>query len=363
MNFLHWIFRNLKLDDNNEIDLGFGVVTLCILTIVLSFCYGIFYFIIGIYELCFLLTMIFFTSLALYFYCCRRNRRAAYIAAYWSMNVSCVLVHFFTTYYVGDCGTVFFVIMVLLAPHMYPLTNARNTLVMDIILVIIINLTYWFYLFSAPMYADFVGNIFRIIVSNTCLLACVFLLYINVSAQDFIKESRQKLIDEASKEVVLDALTGLGNRRMLEQYRSEFEQTVSQEYPLSLAAVDIDFFKNINDAYGHTAGDKILEFIAKNMKDSFRKSDLLIRWGGEEFLILLRRTRIEHAVIIMENFRLRMQNSPIIIDGVPIYIRLTIGVKEHRPHTSLDDSIKKADELMYQGKLQGRNRVVVEEKT
>jgi diguanylate cyclase (GGDEF)-like protein len=99
------------------------------------------------------------------------------------------------------------------------------------------------------------------------------------------------------------------------------------------------------------------------MKDTIRKSDLLIRWGGEEFLIFLRRTKIEHAILLMENFRLKIQDSPILIDDIPIYVRLTIGVNEHCPRTSIDDSIKKADDLMYQGKLQGRNRVVSEKKS
>jgi diguanylate cyclase (GGDEF)-like protein len=179
-----------------------------------------------------------------------------------------------------------------------------------------------------------------------------------MSSHDFVDASRQQLIDEASKEVGLDALTGLGNRRLLEQYRAEFEHTVSEESPLSIAIIDIDSFKKVNDTYGHAAGDAVLVFFANKMKTSFRKDDVLIRWGGEEFLIFLRRTGVKDASVLMENLRRGMQETPIDVEGVPIQILITIGLKEHRPLIPLEESIKRSDELMYQGKLQGGNCVV-----
>jgi diguanylate cyclase (GGDEF)-like protein len=173
---------------------------------------------------------------------------------------------------------------------------------------------------------------------------------------------RQKLIDKAYMDAILDALTNLGNRRMLELYHVEFEKSISDGFPICVAILDIDFFKRINDTFGHATGDKVLQYMANSMRESFRKSDLLIRWGGEEFLIILRYTGLEDARALMEKFRLKMQSSPMKAAGKQIPVCLTIGLKEHRPFTSIYDSIKKADELMYQGKVQGRNRVMLEKK-
>jgi len=361
MGILEWIFKHLKLDDNDEIDLRFGVVTLCIWTSVLTFIGAAFYLLIDLRVLSYLLEGIFLGSLALYFYC-RRNIRLAYVTTYLFMSIVCILIHFFTTIYLGNCGTVFFMAAALLGPHMYPLLGKRGIYVMDLILLLALNLTFWINLTIPPIYGEAVRGPFRFVLSNLGLLTFIFMLYINASSQDFIKATRQKLIDEASHEIVLDALTGLGNRRMLDQYRAELTEAVSENFPLSVAMVDIDFFKRINDTYGHAVGDKILVYIAQHMRDFFRTGDLLIRWGGEEFLIFLKRTGIESSVVLMENFRQKMQKSLITVNGVPMYIHVTIGVKEHPPHTAIEDSIKRSDELMYQGKLSGRNRVMWEEK-
>ena len=361
MDILRWILKNLKLDDNDEIDLRFGVVTLCIWVAILTFLGAVFYALLHLWELCFLLFALFAGSSGLYLYC-RRNVRRAYIITYLFLNVACMLVHYFTTYYLGNCGTVYFMAAALLAPHVHPLLNRRDIFLVDLILVIAINLTYWLSLSNQPLYVCLVRAPFRFIISNLGLITLVFMLYVNISSQDFIKASRQKRIDEASQEVVLDALTGLGNRRMLEQHRTELEQTVSEEFPLCVAIIDIDYFKNINDTYGHLAGDKVLVFIARKMIDSFRKGDLVIRWGGEEFLIFLRRTGVKDAAVLMENFRRSVQGAPVNADGVLIPLHVTIGVKEHRPDTRLDDTIRRSDELMYQGKMRGRNCVVWERK-
>lgn len=361
MYILRWMLKHLKLDDNNEIDMGFGVVSLCVWTTGLTFIAGVFYALIRLWALCFILSAICLVSFALYLYC-RQGKRYAYIITYLFMCLASVLIHFFTTYYLGNCGTEFFVVAALLGPHIYHLLTQRDTFILCVVLVLLINLIYWMNLFVTPVYVDMVRTPFRMVLSNMGLVTFVILLYLNVSSRDFIEEARQKRIEDASQEVVLDVLTGLGNRRMLEQHRAEFEQMVSEDFPLCIAAMDIDHFKNINDTYGHIAGDRILEFIAQKMRDSFRKGDLLIRWGGEEFLILLRRTGIKDGSVLMENFRRSVQGAPVNADGVPIQVHVTIGVKEHRPNTALEDSIKRADELMYQGKLHGRNRVVWERK-
>lgn len=361
MGILYWILRHLRLDNNNEIDLRFGALTMCLWSCAMSFVGGVWYATLRIPALCYLMALVCVGSAALYFYC-RREGRHAYIVIYLFLCTSCVAIHFLITYYLGNCGTVFFVISAMLPPHLFSFIKLRYTLIVDAALFVAINITNLYGLYFTPVYTDIVSNSFRNTVGNMGLITFVFMLCINISSQYFIKATRHKLVYEASQAVVLDALTGLGNRRLLDKHCTELEEAVSEDFPLSVALLDIDSFKQINDTYGHVAGDTILVAIAQNMKDSFRKGDLLIRWGGEEFLIFLRRTAIRDAVFLMENFRVNRQKSPMVADDIPIEVNFTIGVKEHRPHTCLEDTIKRSDELMYLGKLRGGNCVMWEGK-
>ena len=356
MNFLQWLIH-YKLDNNNQLDLQFGMSMMCIWLIFISFWYSIFYIFIGVSELLYVMLLLFFGSWVMLFYC-RRARQPKYVIPYLFFVFISVLTHFFITYYLGDCRTEFFVVAVLLAPHMYQIVKKRYIIFLDILLLAAISFVFWFSSNLEPIYPGLIGNTHRIILMTIGLLTCLIELYLNMSAQNFIAIARERLIERASAEAVIDELTGLGNRRMLERHRAELDEACAEKIPICVAILDIDFFKNINDTHGHIAGDQVLEFTASTMKDFFRKSDLLIRWGGEEFLVILRDTELDDATVLMERFRLKIQTTPLLINGLEIRVRLTIGLTELDSSLSLDDSIKEADELMYQGKLQGRNLVI-----
>jgi len=358
MNILQWLLKYSRLDDNNELDLQFGMSVVCIWVIVISSTAVLFYAVKGIPELLYLMISLFIGSWVMFFYCRRKNRQA-YLITYLFFCVYGALTHFLTTYYLGDSGTVFLIIAAMLAPHLFPIFNKlSHTVLLDIFFLAVISLVFWLSFDNVPPYADMVGSPFRIILAYYGLVTCMFEFYLNMSSQKIIKTARQKMIEKASAAAVLDALTNLGNRRMLEQHRAELEEARSEKPSPCIVMLDIDFFKKINDTYGHTIGDKVLEFIADAMRDFFRKSDILIRWGGEEFLVILRHTDIEDAAALLEKFRIKMQNMPMPAGDKNININLTIGLTALSPTVSLDDSIKKADELMYQGKLQGRNRLI-----
>ena len=362
MGIFHWILKHLQLDENDAIDVRFAVRSMCTWSVAMTLIGAIFYALIALWEMCIFLSVLLICSIAFYFYC-RINARHAFTLTYWFLNLASVLIHAFTTYYLGNCGTVFFIVTALLAPHIYPLLDRRGIIFLDAVLVISVNLIFWLSLAFEPVYADAVRIPFRIVLSNFGMATFIYMLYQNVATQDFVEAARQKRIDEASQKVFSDALTGLGNRRLLERHRAELEQTVSNEYPLCVVILDIDFFKKINDTYGHIAGDKVLESVARKMQEFFRKGDLLIRWGGEEFMIFLRRTGIKDAAVLMENFRRAIQDKPINFNNTLIEAHVTIGVKEHTPNTPLEDTIKRADELMYQGKMKSRNCVMSEGKS
>lgn len=157
---------------------------------------------------------------------------------------------------------------------------------------------------------------------------------------------------------VTDSLTGLYNRRHI-ILRMEDEASQRKRYGgrFSIILGDIDFFKRINDTYGHDCGDIVLKRIAEILRENAREQDVLSRWGGEEFLILLPMTEMEGALTLAERMRSAIENGIIEYKGHTINVTITLGVAEHQTGEHLDSAIKRADTALYLGKDEGRNRV------
>jgi two-component system cell cycle response regulator len=175
----------------------------------------------------------------------------------------------------------------------------------------------------------------------------------------------EKLGDEKShleKLAVTDYLTGLYNSRYF-YYRlaEEYSRSVRHSFHLSCLMLDIDFFKEVNDRYGHKAGDNILKELAQLLKHHMRRSDVLARYGGEEFIILLPQTDENGAVAKAESLRSHIENHP--FRGLKGERRLSvsIGLATHPDHraTNKEDLITLADNALYTAKAMGRNQVVV----
>ncbi|MCX7739030.1 MAG: sensor domain-containing diguanylate cyclase [Hydrogenothermaceae bacterium] len=163
-----------------------------------------------------------------------------------------------------------------------------------------------------------------------------------------------------SMEFSKDFLTGLLNRRALNQILNKhLEISEFTGQPVSLIITDIDFFKKINDTYGHLAGDAALKHFASILKENLRKSDYIFRIGGEEFLILLPNTSLEEARKVSENLRQKVESSPLHYENKTIRITASFGVSELRNQKHIDEIMKDADEKLYKAKRDGRNRVVV----
>jgi len=157
-----------------------------------------------------------------------------------------------------------------------------------------------------------------------------------------------------------DSLTGLYNRRyIIEKLENEFINYKQTKKNFALILADIDHFKNINDSFGHDCGDQILKTVAKNLQDAVQEQGMVSRWGGEEFLILLPETEIEDARILADKIRKFIEEEIIEYNGIQVSITLTFGVTVNEDYEKIDDTIKKADDALYQGKNQGRNCVVL----
>jgi two-component system cell cycle response regulator len=157
-----------------------------------------------------------------------------------------------------------------------------------------------------------------------------------------------------------DSLTSLRNRRAFDQeFASRFEQARRYARPLSLAIIDLDYFKSINDQFGHSAGDGVLRGIAQILDHGTRRSDFLARIGGEEFGVLLPETSLFEALHFAEKIRATIAGATIRTEGFTHQVTVSIGVANvpHSAVTTPEELFNAADQALYRAKARGRNRI------
>ncbi len=171
---------------------------------------------------------------------------------------------------------------------------------------------------------------------------------------------RKRLEAELLRMAKTDALTGVNNRySFLEHSIKEFERFKRYGTPCSVLLLDVDHFKDINDTYGHMAGDTVLKALATTCVSILRSTDIFGRMGGEEFAALLVETSLEQAYAVAERMRGAIEELVVPSDGEDIRFTVSIGVTELQPDDkTLERTQHRADELMYEAKAQGRNRVI-----
>ena len=155
-----------------------------------------------------------------------------------------------------------------------------------------------------------------------------------------------------------DSLTGLANRRWFdEQFAAEFERATQEDRPLTLALVDIDHFKRINDQYSHAAGDAALRQVADTMRAQLRAEDRLARYGGEEFALLFADTPLEQARALAERLRAAVERTDCSAFAPGLQVTVSIGLATRAEETHHERMVSQADARLYEAKRGGRNRV------
>jgi diguanylate cyclase (GGDEF)-like protein len=155
-----------------------------------------------------------------------------------------------------------------------------------------------------------------------------------------------------------DELTGLLNRRhMLELMQLEQRRTERSGRDLVLALLDIDHFKQINDTYGHGAGDRALRAFTAAVRASVRSADVLARWGGEEFVLMLSDTRVDDAAELLERVRRAVAAQSLAHGGGTIHFTVSIGMAAHLRGETIEQTLERADRALYTAKASGRDRV------
>ena len=170
-----------------------------------------------------------------------------------------------------------------------------------------------------------------------------------------------RLFREVERLSLTDPLTGLRNRRgFMDDARRNIDIAIRHKHPLSVLMLDIDHFKRVNDTYGHATGDKVLAGIALVCRKHMRTTDLLARFGGEEFCFLFPETTAENALLLAERLRVAISGVRFEAEAERFSVTISIGISECLgAEASLENLLARSDEALYQAKNTGRNRVVI----
>lgn len=173
------------------------------------------------------------------------------------------------------------------------------------------------------------------------------------------ERERQRLITKLEHLSAIDSLTGLLNRRALfERLSQEMARAKRHGSVLSVILCDMDGFKEINDTYGHTAGDEVLRYIAQTLKEPLRRADTVGRYGGDEFMIILPATSAKGAQSLAERIRSTIEATEFqVAEGRTVRLSVSIGVAECNPESDINDIVRNADKALYTSKQAGKNRV------
>ena len=181
-------------------------------------------------------------------------------------------------------------------------------------------------------------------------------LFTDISSQEAIK-MRMKELEEMA---MLDNLTRLANRNYIKQeLRNRFEERKRFGVPFGILFMDIDHFKHVNDTWGHKAGDEVLALLARVLSSNARPFDLYGRWGGEEFIGILRNVTAAGLESIGNRMRILVENSSIMYEGVRRSVTVSLGATLAENDDSIETMMKRADSLLYRSKSGGRNRLTM----
>ncbi|MBP9566061.1 MAG: GGDEF domain-containing protein [Sulfurospirillum sp.] len=220
-----------------------------------------------------------------------------------------------------------------------------------------------YFLFAGTlwMFRDSLGML-SLIPSSVLFLGGIFVFFVGQLALKTINYIKDLAV--LKQESITDALTGLRNRRYFDQRISEeVARSTRYKLPLTLMLIDVDHFKKINDTYGHTVGDEVLQTLSKIIQNVVRDSDIVARYGGEEIVIITPNTTKEEAAILAERLREKVEQTKVATIATTqevVQVTISIGLCSLSPIiTDKEALLEESDQSLYLAKKHGRNRVVV----
>lgn len=302
--------------------------------------------------------IIFFTVFAGLF---AMSYRCRSMVTLWMFNVGmiiwiCVILHL----YGWNVGVQHFLMVMLVLFFFSSYKRYTRKILYAVFLCALRILLFYIYHYKDPLWPLAASDENMLQIMNTitifwCLSVVVFIFSNNS------QELERKLMDYNTQLEELantDVLTGLNNRRKAMEYMGLLVSNPIEYASFSICICDIDFFKKVNDTYGHDFGDEVLKAISQIFKAELKGNDFVARWGGEEFLLLFPDCNGDDAFLKVVNIRNKIKAMKVKKDDVEVSVTMTFGLTEYDFSSDLTASIKEADEKLYMGKEQGRDRIV-----
>lgn len=253
--------------------------------------------------------------------------------------------------------TVGYYILIIIMQFIIPFGQAKGRAVLVGVTFLGTAVCLFFDMMLLPL-MDLGPLLFRMVaISNILIIffGTIVELYIGDVVKQVIARVNEEQMQELTSQANTDALTGLFNRRYADLF---FNKLPENETPYLVAMIDIDNFKKVNDTYGHGVGDEVLQYLAQFLKERLRKTDLIFRWGGEEFVILLANVDLEVGHKVLDGLRKEVSSRMVETSAQPIPMTVTIGVANLDKKDPMG-SVDRSDQKMYQGKTSGKDRVMM----
>lgn len=203
-----------------------------------------------------------------------------------------------------------------------------------------------------------------LLTAAVCAVLYAALVLIVVRTDKRETDSLRAFIQREKARATMDDLTGLPNRLAFGEYvPKQFDVATCGGMRLVIGMVDIDHFKQVNDIHGHAAGDRVLRYVAKRMRETLRDTDFIARFGGEEFICVLPDSGAADAVRVLERVRRAVHSGIVGLGEAGVRVSVSVGVAERRPGETPEDVIARADGMLYRAKRAGRNRVCSDDRS
>lgn len=189
-----------------------------------------------------------------------------------------------------------------------------------------------------------------------------FVVAVEIHSRNSPRYALHQRLEELQEMAMYDALTGIANRRYIEMnLETRLEELRRYNWPFAVMFMDVDNFKTLNDTYGHSIGDRALKMIGSTMVNSLRSFDIIGRWGGEEFVVILVNVPDGELFNVADRFRCLVENSRLPLENnETMSVTVSAGATNARSGESIESLIERADKLMYQSKQKGKNLVSVD---
>ncbi len=261
-------------------------------------------------------------------------------------------------YHIGNNSNLqLFIIASALPCFLFFKIKSKTTAIVTIILFILFILSVYVGFVRTPKYSLDTNVFFTMLNSCIAFAFIIFELLINNIFKGVIVQMNADKIELYKMQAYNDSMTSLKNRRFAEIYFERLVAEGDENTKACFAMADIDFFKHVNDTYGHDAGDTVLKSLADYMSSRFRSTDLVCRWGGEEFLIVLKDVEYKKGCEILDEMRMKIKNMPVKHGNLSINFTISLGAAYYTHGKSIHELITECDVNLYKSKGNGRDRL------